>query len=42
MYTGTSMTIGEWMKVWAIHAEVFEIKCWRVFENVRKTFEYKF
>jgi len=34
MYTGTSMSIGEWMKLWAIHAEVFEIKCWRVFEAV--------
>ena len=34
MYTGTSMSISEWMKLWAIHAEVFEIKCWRCFEAV--------
>nr|CAB3264855.1 piezo-type mechanosensitive ion channel component 2-like [Phallusia mammillata] len=33
MYTETTMGMGEWMKLSSIHAEVFELKCWRVFEK---------
>nr|XP_026690889.1 piezo-type mechanosensitive ion channel component 1-like isoform X4 [Ciona intestinalis] len=32
-FTKTSMSISEWLKLWSIHAEVFELKCWRSFEE---------
>lgn len=34
MYTETTMGMGEWMKFSSIHAEVFELRCWRAFEKV--------
>ncbi|XP_039260902.2 piezo-type mechanosensitive ion channel component 1-like isoform X4 [Styela clava] len=33
MFIETTMGIGEWFKFQSIYAEVFELKCWRVFEK---------
>jgi len=34
MYSDTSLEMGEWLKLWSIHAEVFELKCWREYSKV--------